>query len=62
VDVLRIYKPAEAAEESVIGTGLKAGEMVISEGQLRLMPGAKVTLLKPEGQAANSGGAAAGQS
>ena len=46
VDVLRIYKPDKSAEESVIGSGLKPGEQVISEGQLRLMPGAKVRLLK----------------
>jgi membrane fusion protein, multidrug efflux system len=62
VDVLRIYKPVESAEESVIGTGLKAGEMVISEGQLRLMPGAKVTILKPTEQTGQADSAAAGQS
>ncbi|HEY3937524.1 MAG TPA: efflux RND transporter periplasmic adaptor subunit [Bryobacteraceae bacterium] len=55
VNVLRIYKAPEAAEQSVIGSGLKAGEMVISEGQLRLMPGAKVRLLKPEGQLGEAG-------
>ena len=46
VDVVRIYKPDNSAEESVIGSGLKPGEQVISEGQMRLMPGAKVRLLK----------------
>jgi multidrug efflux system membrane fusion protein len=46
VDVVRIYKPEHSAEESVIGSGLKPGEQVISEGQMRLMPGAKVRLLK----------------
>ncbi len=46
VDVLRIYKADNAAEESVIGSGLKPGETVISEGQMRLMPGAKVHVLK----------------
>jgi multidrug efflux system membrane fusion protein len=46
VDVVRIYKPDHSAEESVIGSGLKPGEQVISEGQMRLMPGAKVRLLK----------------
>lgn len=55
VDVLRIYKNDEKSpEESVIGSGLKAGEMVISEGQMRLMPGAKVRLLKAEEQVGGS--------
>jgi multidrug efflux system membrane fusion protein len=34
-------------DNSVIESGLKAGEMVISEGQMRLVPGAKVQVLKP---------------
>jgi multidrug efflux system membrane fusion protein len=51
VDVLRIFKSGDSTpEESVIGSGLKPGEQVISEGQMRLMPGAKVRLLKPEGE------------
>ncbi len=55
VDVLRIYKDDKSPEQSVIGSGLKPGEMVISEGQMRLMPGAKVHLLKAEGQVGESG-------
>jgi membrane fusion protein, multidrug efflux system len=50
VDVLRLYQPPNQSEQAVIGNGLKPGEMVISEGQLRLMPGAKVRLLKQENQ------------
>ncbi len=50
VDVLRIYKTPESQEEAVIGTGLQAGEMVVSEGQMRLMPGAKVSLLASAAQ------------
>lgn len=42
VNVLRTW-----GDNSVIGSGLKAGEMVISEGQMRLAPGAKVHVLKP---------------
>ncbi|MGA8026668.1 MAG: efflux RND transporter periplasmic adaptor subunit [Bryobacteraceae bacterium] len=49
VQVLRTYQPPQASEEAVIGTGLRAGEMVISEGQMRLAPGMKVQLLKPSG-------------
>jgi membrane fusion protein, multidrug efflux system len=51
VDVLRIYKTPETEEQAVIGTGLKAGEMVVSDGQMRLMPGGKVSLLSSAGQA-----------
>jgi hypothetical protein len=47
-------------EESIIGSGLKLGEQVISEGQMRLMPGVKVNLLKQEGQLGESGSAAHG--
>lgn len=46
VEVVRLYKPDNTVEESVIGSGLVTGEQVISEGQMRLMPGAKVRLLK----------------
>ncbi len=49
VNVLRNYKPAKAVEQAVIGSGLQPGEMVISEGQMRLMPGAKVKMLENTG-------------
>jgi multidrug efflux system membrane fusion protein len=60
VDVVRLYKSANMPEESIIGSGLKLGEQVISEGQMRLMPGVKVNLLKQEGQLGESGSAAHG--
>lgn len=50
VQVLRNYSPPKALEEAVIGNGLQAGEMVISEGQMRLAPGMKVRVLKTDGQ------------
>jgi multidrug efflux system membrane fusion protein len=50
VTVLRTYNPTKNDEESVIGQGLEAGEMVISEGQMRLAPGAKVRLLDKQAQ------------
>lgn len=56
VQVLRNYTPAKSDEEAVISTGLQPGEMVISEGQMRLAPGAKVRLLGKQTQL----GAAAG--
>jgi multidrug efflux system membrane fusion protein len=45
VNVLRIVKPEKEPEQAVIASGLKAGEMVVSEGQMRLFPGGKVQLL-----------------
>ncbi len=45
VVVLRLHTPPGQGEQSVIGSGLAAGESVISEGQKRLTPGGKVRLL-----------------
>ena len=45
VTVLRLYRPEGQPEKAVIGTGLQAGEKVVSEGQMRLAPNAKVRLL-----------------
>ncbi len=50
VQVLRNYHPPKTAEEAIIGSGLQPGEMVISEGQMRLAPGMKVELLKTQAQ------------
>lgn len=55
VTVSRLYKPADGAEEAVITTGLQPGEMIVSEGQMRLFPGGKVRLLKPATQLSGSG-------
>ena len=55
IDVLRLYQTPEHGEQAVVGNGLHADEMVISEGQMRLMPGAKVRLLKPETQLGQGG-------
>ena len=46
VQVLRNYSSGESSDQAVIGSGLKPGERVISEGQMLLMPGAKVRVLK----------------
>jgi multidrug efflux system membrane fusion protein len=53
VHVLRNMS-VDGNEQAVVGTGLSAGEMVISEGQMRLMPGAKVRLLQPSTQSGNA--------
>lgn len=46
VGVLRLYNPTGQNEQAVIASGLKPGETVISEGQKRLTPNAKVRLLQ----------------
>jgi hypothetical protein len=38
-------------EHAVIGSGLRAGEQVVSEGQKRLTPNVKVRLLPAAGSA-----------
>jgi len=50
VNVLRNYLEPKAIERAVIGSGVKAGEMVISEGQMRLAPGAKVQVQNTSNQ------------
>lgn len=47
VTVLRLYSQPGQPEKAVIGEGLQPGEQVISEGQMRLAPNAKVRLLQP---------------
>jgi multidrug efflux system membrane fusion protein len=55
VNVERLYESPNSGEQAVIGSGLKPGEMVISEGQMRLAPGAKVQLLKADTQVGEAG-------
>jgi multidrug efflux system membrane fusion protein len=45
IQVLRTYVAPDQTEQAVVGSGLAAGEQVISEGQMRLAPGAHVRLL-----------------
>jgi multidrug efflux system membrane fusion protein len=47
VQVSRNYTSGVEPDQAVIGAGLKPGERVISEGQMLLMPGTKVRVLKP---------------
>lgn len=55
VNVERLYKSADGGEQAVIASGLQAGEMIVSEGQMRLFPGGKVRLLKPATQMTGAG-------
>ena len=48
VRVLRNYAPPGQTEQAVIGEGIRPGEKVVLEGQLRLSPGAHVRALAAE--------------
>lgn len=50
VTVLRTYRPPNGPEQAVIGSGIKPGDMVVTEGQLRLTVDATVTLLSTPGR------------
>jgi multidrug efflux system membrane fusion protein len=45
VTVLRSYKPDTSPELAVIGSGIAPGDVVVTEGQLRLTQGARISLL-----------------
>jgi multidrug efflux system membrane fusion protein len=45
VSVVRRYSPQSGAELAVVGTGIRAGDLVVDEGQLRLTPGVRVSLM-----------------
>jgi multidrug efflux system membrane fusion protein len=52
---MRVIKPGPAADTmTVIEDGLKPGEQVVTDGQLRLVPGTKVQV-KGQGQGGNQG-------
>jgi membrane fusion protein, multidrug efflux system len=51
VTVARTYRPSSGPEQAIIGSGIKAGDLVVTEGQLRLTAGASVAVLN----APNSG-------
>jgi multidrug efflux system membrane fusion protein len=43
VDMRMVKVDRQQGDEAVIAEGLSAGEEVVTDGQLRLMPGARVT-------------------
>jgi multidrug efflux system membrane fusion protein len=45
VTVLRTYQPQNGPEQAIIGNGIIPGDTIVTEGQLRLTPGARITLL-----------------
>ena len=49
ITVLRTYRPPSGPEQAIIGSGIQPGDTVITEGQLRLTPGATVEILNTSG-------------
>ena len=49
ITVLRIYRPPNGPEQAIVGRGIKSGDVVVTEGQLRLTAGATVALLNTAG-------------
>jgi multidrug efflux system membrane fusion protein len=49
VTVLRTYRPPSGHEEAIIGSGVRPGDLVVTEGQLRLTADAPVDLLNTHG-------------
>ncbi|WP_446743579.1 efflux RND transporter periplasmic adaptor subunit [Silvibacterium acidisoli] len=49
VSVERVYAPQDAQGMAVITSGLRRGDLVVTEGQLRLTAGARVALLGNQG-------------
>jgi membrane fusion protein, multidrug efflux system len=45
VTVVRTWLPENGPEVAVIGNGIRPGDLVVTEGQLRLTPGVRVSLL-----------------
>jgi multidrug efflux system membrane fusion protein len=45
VAVQRTYRPPTGPEQAIVGGGIKPGDMVVTEGQLRLTPGATIAML-----------------
>jgi len=54
VTVARSYKPESGSDQAVISHGINPGDTVVTEGQLRLTSGAKVSLLAPAPSFANT--------
>ncbi len=54
VNVLRNFQMPKSVESAVISSGVKPGEVVISEGQMRLAPGVKVQVEKGGAQLGSS--------
>ncbi len=59
VEMRRLTVARTQGDEAVIGSGLQAGEIVVTDGQVRLVPGAKVEISTPGGRPEAARGEAA---
>ena len=59
VETRRVVAARTQGNETVIGSGLEAGEQVVTDGQTRLTAGAKVEVRAPAGRAGAPAGAGA---
>jgi membrane fusion protein, multidrug efflux system len=51
VTVLRTFQPKNGPEQAIVDSGINPGDTIVTEGQLRLTPGARISLLDtPRGQ------------
>ena len=51
VTVLRTYQPENGPAQAIVASGINPGDTIVTEGQLRLTPGARISLLDtPRGQ------------
>jgi multidrug efflux system membrane fusion protein len=60
VDSRTVVTGARVGPDMVIESGLQAGETVVTEGQLRLAPGSKVTIRDASGRGGGAGGSRGG--
>ena len=49
VTVMRTYRPPAGPEQAIVGSGIKPGDGVVTEGQLRLTAGATIAMLSAPG-------------
>lgn len=54
VKLSRSYRPDQGPELAVVDAGITPGDLVVTEGQLRLTPGAKVSILDSVDRASNA--------
>lgn len=58
VTVLRTYKPPSGPELAVIGSGINPGDLIVTEGQLRLSEGVHISMLEAPRAGQSQAGAA----
>jgi multidrug efflux system membrane fusion protein len=60
VEARTVQTSSRVGEDMVISSGLRDGETVVTEGQLRLQPGSRVTMRQANGERSGDGGGKGG--